>query len=211
MTQITLTNATVVDGTGADAFTADVLITGDRIADIAAPGSVRQGNIVNCEGLLLTPGFIDIHSHSDLTLLLDPRASSAIHQGVTLEVIGNCGHGCAPLRDITMARTAMYGPVPHGGFFSWTTMAGYFDKLEEVRPAINVVALVPNGQLRLSHIGLEQRVASADELGAMCRDLEVSLDAGAYGFSSGLEYVQEKDNQCQHQNSLCLIAVCLVQ
>ena len=205
MTQITFANATVVDGTGADTVNADVLVLGDRIVDITAPGSVHQGRVIDCEGLLLTPGFIDIHSHSDLTLLLDPRASSAIHQGVTLEVIGNCGHGCAPLRDIALARIAMYGPVPRDGFFSWTTMAGYFEKLEEARPAINVVALVPNGQLRLSHIGLEQRVASSDELKSMCRDLEVSLDAGAYGFSSGLEYVQERACPAEEIDALCSI------
>lgn len=205
MEPITFTNATVVDGTGAEPYKADVLVAGDRITAVAEPGSVQQGVMLNCEGLLLTPGFIDIHSHSDLTLLLDPRASSAIHQGVTLEVIGNCGHGCAPMRDITLAKTAMYGPVPAGGFFGWNTMAGYFDKLEEARPAINVVALVPNGQLRLAHVGLQQREASADELGAMCRDLETSLDAGAYGFSSGLEYVQERACPPNEIDAMCRI------
>lgn len=205
MGDITLSNATVIDGTGAAAFDADVLIAAGRIADVAAPGSVRQGEVVDCKGLLLAPGFIDIHSHSDLTLLLDPRAASSIHQGVTLEVIGNCGHGCAPMRDIAVARTAMYGPIPSGRFFSWTTMADYFDKLEEARPAVNVVALVPNGQLRLSHVGLVQRVASADELRGMCSDLEVSLDAGAYGLSSGLEYVQERACTVGEIDALCSI------
>ena len=205
MGDVTLANATVIDGTGAAAFDADVLIAAGRIADVAAPGSVRQGQVVDCKGLLLAPGFIDIHSHSDLTLLLDPRAASSIHQGVTLEVIGNCGHGCAPLRDIAVARTAMYGPIPPGRFFNWTTMAGYFDRLEQAQPAVNVVALVPNGQMRLSHLGLVERVASADELRGMCRDLEESLEAGAYGLSSGLEYVQERACTANEIDALCSI------
>ena len=203
MTETTFANATVVDGTGAAPFAADVRVCDGKIAGVTAPGAVTAGRIVDCQGLLLAPGFIDIHSHSDLTLLLDPRASSAVHQGVTLEVIGNCGHGCAPMRDIAVARTAIYGPIPAGDFFCWNSMAGYFDKLEQARPAINVVALVPNGQLRLSRLGMVQRSASADELQGMCADLELSMDAGAYGLSSGLEYVQENACTTQEIDALC--------
>ena len=108
---IVFANATVVDGTGAAPFPADVRVVGERIDAVGPPGSIPQGRRIDGTGRLLTPGFIDIHSHSDLTLLLDPRASSAIHQGVTLEVIGNCGHGCAPLRDLTLARSAISNPA----------------------------------------------------------------------------------------------------
>ncbi|MFO1193584.1 MAG: amidohydrolase family protein [Rhodoferax sp.] len=202
---IVFANATVVDGTGAAPFPADVRVVGERIDAVAPPGSIAQGRQVDCTGRLLTPGFIDIHSHSDLTLLLDPRASSAIHQGVTLEVIGNCGHGCAPLRDLALARSAMYGPVPAAGFFGWRTMAGYLERLAQARPAINVLALVPNGQLRLAHVGRQPRPARDDELAAMGRDLEAALDAGAHGFSSGLEYVQENACSTDEIDALCRI------
>ena len=84
---------------------------------------------------------------------------SAIHQGVTLEVVGNCGHGCFPIRDAERAARAIYGhseAVP----VTWRTAAGYFERLEEARPAVNVLSLVPNGQLRLAVVGLEDRPAT---------------------------------------------------
>ena len=87
---------------------------------------------IDAAGLCVAPGFIDIHSHSDYTLLVDPRAVSAIHQGVTLEVVGNCGFGCFPIRDPELARKAIYGysdEVP----IEWTTAGGYFDRLEAAR------------------------------------------------------------------------------
>src|SRR4051794_24848220 len=164
MSSITLRGATIVDGTGREPFTGDVLVEDETIVDIVPARTVERGDVIECSGHLLTPGFIDIHSHSDLTLLLDPRAASAIHQGVTLEVIGNCGHGCAPLRDVDVARAAIYGRIPTRDFFDWPSRAGYFDRLEAAAPAINVVALVPNGQLRLSTIGLTPRAADAPEL-----------------------------------------------
>jgi len=205
MTGIALTNATILDGTGASSYIGDVLVEAGRITDITSSGQVRASTILDCTGLLLTPGFIDIHSHSDLTLLLDPRAASAIYQGVTLEVIGNCGHGCAPLQAPGLARDAMYGPIPDESFFTWSTMAGYLDQLESARPAVNVVALVPNGQLRLSHVGPEQRAATPAELEAMARELAGALDDGAFGFSTGLEYPRERDAATEEIDHLCRV------
>jgi N-acyl-D-aspartate/D-glutamate deacylase len=205
MNTIALIGGEVIDGKGGPPSAVDVLIRGDRIAEVAQRGSIQADENVDCSGLLITPGFIDIHSHSDLTLLLDPRASSAVAQGVTLEVIGNCGHGCAPIRDINLARRAMYGPIPEAGFFGWRTMSGYLQRLQEERPAINVAALVPNGQLRLKHLGIAQRPAQEDELKRMCRDLENALDEGAFGFSTGLEYVQERFATREEIGALCAV------
>src|SRR5262249_14673587 len=95
---LVIRNGNVLDGTGCDPVQADGAVEGDRIAIVGqvAPGDVPE---VDATGLFVTPGFIDVHSHSDYTLLVDPRARSAIHQGVTLEVVGNCGFGCFPIRN----------------------------------------------------------------------------------------------------------------
>jgi N-acyl-D-aspartate/D-glutamate deacylase len=150
----------------------------------------------------VTPGLIDIHSHSDLTLLRDPRAVSAIHQGVTLEVVGNCGHGCFPIRDTALAPTSMYGYDEAVGI-DWTQAAGYFDRLAAARPAVNVASLVPHGQLRLCAIGIAERAASSTEREVMRSALEQGLDDGAWGFSTGLEYAAERGAPEQDVAALC--------
>jgi N-acyl-D-amino-acid deacylase len=179
----------LIDGTGAAPFHGDVFIRGDRIEAIGncdAP----DAEVVDAQGLAVAPGFIDVHSHSDYTLLVDPRAVSSIKQGVTLEIVGNCGHGCAPLAHTKLAHLAVYGPVQEHGWPP-ATVAGYLEKLRAVRPAVNVLTLVPNGQLRLGAVGLEPREARSDERDMMRRSLTQALDEGAAGFSTGLEYAQE--------------------
>src|SRR5262245_1737408 len=156
------------------------------------PSVVRgPSSVVDATGLIIAPGFIDIHSHSDFTLLVDPRAVSSIHQGVTLEVVGNCGFGCFPIVDARLATKAIYGyssDVP----LEWRSAGGYFDALAAARPAVNVLSLVPNGQLRLSTVGVSARPARSDELTRMKDLLRESLDHGAWGYSTGLEYAWEQ-------------------
>jgi N-acyl-D-aspartate/D-glutamate deacylase len=198
---LVIRNGTVLDGTGADPVRADVAIEGDRIA---AVGEVPTGDApeLDVAGLYVAPGFIDVHSHSDYTLLVDPRARSAIHQGVTLEVVGNCGFGCFPIRDPDLARKAIYGYSPDVPL-DWRTAGEYFDRLEEARPAVNVLSLVPNGQLRLSTVGLADRPAEADEAAAMADLLRESLGEGAWGYSTGLEYAQEAAATEEEITGLC--------
>ncbi|MFN8224624.1 MAG: amidohydrolase family protein [Gaiellales bacterium] len=196
-------NGTVVDGTGAPPVRADVVVANGRIDAIGAVDAVDVP-VLDATGCLVTPGFIDIHSHSDFTLLLDPRAVSAVRQGVTLEVIGNCGHGCFPIRDAHLARSAIYGfddDVP----LSWSSLPGYLDRLEEARPAINVLTLVPNGQLRLAAVGLHDRPATESERAEMGRQLENALTEGAWGYSTGLEYAAERGVPPEEIEALCRI------
>ncbi len=181
----------VADGTGRPPFEADVLVDQGSIVDVGHFDRVEAQRRIDASGQLVVPGFIDIHSHSDFTLLVDPTAKSALHQGVTTELVGNCGHGCAPITEPDLFLPNIYGYSPRRPL-TWRTMAGYLDALEQARPAINVCSLVANGNLRLATLGLEDRPATAAELGRMEVLLEAALDEGAWGYSTGLEYAAER-------------------
>ena len=190
MFDVAIRGGTILDGRGGEPLLADLGIKGDRIAQIGNLAGANAKEDVDATGLLVSPGFIDIHSHSDYTLLVDPRAVSALYQGVTLEVVGNCGHGCFPIGNPELAKSAIYGhseSIP----LTWTSAAGYFAQLEQSQPALNVLSLVPHGQLRLSTVGLTDRPITDAELRTMSKLLEEALEEGAWGLSTGLEYASE--------------------
>ena len=205
MFDVLITGGRLVDGTGSPARRADVGITADRIAAIGDLAEAEARKSLGASGLVVAPGFIDIHSHSDFTLLIDPRAHSQIYQGVTTELIGNCGHGCAPLGANVESFTGnIYGyqdlfPI------DWTTMESYLARLEETGPAVNVATLVPNGNLRLAVVGDVRQPATGEEIARMARLLEQSLDAGAMGFSTGLEYPAERGASEEEITELCRV------
>lgn len=191
-----LRGGTVVDGTGAEPFAADVVLGTGRIIDVLRAGqrNVPQNVAIpelDVTGLLVSPGFIDIHSHSDMTLVIDPRAVSSIAQGVTTEVVGNCGHGCAPITDVTRFAGNIYGYRP-GFEIDWRSMGQYLDRLEAGRPAVHVAALVPNGNLRLAAEADLDRASDGVALRRMEQLLRQALDEGAWGYSTGLEYAPER-------------------
>jgi N-acyl-D-amino-acid deacylase len=169
---------------------ADVGIRDGRIVAVGRLSS-DAGTIIDAHNLCVAPGFIDIHSHSDYTLLIDPRAVSAIHQGVTLEVIGNCGFGCAPVADPRQAMQGIYG-YDNSRVLDWRDFAGYFSALEARRPAVNVMSLAPSGQIRRAS-GLDlARPSDAEGRRALSAILDRCLDDGCCGLSTGLEYPAER-------------------
>jgi N-acyl-D-aspartate/D-glutamate deacylase len=172
------------------ALQADVAIEGGRIAAVGhLSGDART--VIDATGHVVSPGFIDIHSHSDYTLLADPRALSAVHQGVTLEVVGNCGFGCAPIGNPAAAREGIYGfdgSVP----LMWRDFTGYFAALQSAQPAVNVMSLVPNGQLRRAALDDLDAPAGRAALEEMAKLLEQGLLDGCCGYSTGLEYPVER-------------------
>ena len=201
---ILIKNGKIIDGTGDPSYSADILISKDKIIDIGKFNKINNVDIVEADGLLVTPGFIDIHSHSDFTLLIDPRAVSSISQGVTTEIIGNCGYGCNPIKNPLLAKEAIYG-FRNDFTIDWSDMNGYLQRLEEKKPSVNVIPLVPNGQLRLSTVGLDIRPATKDELSTMKKLLIEGLEQGGHGFSTGLEYSTEIGASEEEITDLCKI------
>jgi N-acyl-D-aspartate/D-glutamate deacylase len=192
VTDLLIRGAMVIDGTGGPAVQADVAIERGRIAQVGArraiPGAAR---VVDAGGLALAPGFIDMHSHADFTLPSYPDAINSLAQGVTTEVIGNCGYSPAPLaRDNGLAddqRAAGAGLGPDLDW-AWETFGQYLDRLDKARPAVNCVALVGHGMLRLAVLGAEDRAATPAELDGMRDAAAAALADGAWGMSTGLVY-----------------------
>ena len=200
-----IANGTLLDGTGAPPRTGDVAVSQGRISDVGNLGAVADVPRIDASGLYVTPGFIDIHSHSDFSLVVDPRAVSAVSQGVTLEVIGNCGHGCAPVESVDLAASNIYGYQSSLGI-PWKTMAQYLDHLESLEPALNVATLAANGNLRLATLGLADRPADPGELRQMKKLLSQALEEGAFGYSTGLEYNCEQGASEEEVAALCRVA-----
>jgi N-acyl-D-aspartate/D-glutamate deacylase len=185
---LVIRNALMLDGTGAPARRADVGLAGDRIVAVES-GGIAAGDApaLDATGLILAPGFIDIHTHSDATLLADGAAESQLLQGVTTEVIGNCGHSCAPATRPARVAERIFGRSKDFAI-GWRSFGEYLDRMEQARPAVNVAALVGHGTLRLCTMEDPDRPASDDELRGLRRLARESLEEGAIGLSTGLEY-----------------------
>jgi N-acyl-D-amino-acid deacylase len=183
---------TLVDGTGAAALRADIGIRGDRIAEIGDLSRASAGRRLNAVDRIVCPGFIDAHSHSDLSLLSDGRALSKVHQGVTTEIVGNCGLGVAPLTGrsaIDGVRSAIYIVDPDPSVaWTWCAMTEYLDRLETGGISLNVAALAGHLAIHASVMGYANRRPTAAELASMQRLLDQALSQGAIGLSTGLMY-----------------------
>ncbi|MFG2886093.1 amidohydrolase family protein [Streptomyces sp. NPDC048297] len=202
MEQLVIRDADVVDGSGEPSYRADVVVDGGRIVSIvkeaAAAGCQRPRarRELDAEGLVLSPGFIDMHAHSDLALLRDPDHSAKLAQGVTLEVIGQDGLSYAPVDDRTLeeVRRAITGWNGYGDDigFDWRTVGEYLDRLDHGFDgrgiAVNAAYLIPQGTVRALAVGWEDRPASPEELGRMRQLVAEGLEQGAVGLSSGLTY-----------------------
>jgi N-acyl-D-amino-acid deacylase len=188
---IIVRGATVVDGTGAPGYQADVGIQAGRIAEIATGRRLDGTRVIDAHGLVLSPGFIDMHSHSDIQVLARPDHMAKVSQGVTCEVLGQDGLSYAPVDERTLeglrAQLAGWNDDPADFDWNWRSVAEYLDRLDQ-GIAVNAAYLLPQGTIRMLVVGWEARQPTADELDRMREVTAQGLAEGAMGLSSGLTY-----------------------
>lgn len=185
-----LRNTRIVDGTGNPWFPGDVAVEGDRIARIGDLTGASARRIIDLGGAAIAPGFIDLHTHSDFSLPVFPRAAAMVHQGVTTQLVGNCGFSPFPVErsrlDMLRAYTAAFDAgIP----WAWTDAAGYASHLEALPLGCNIALQVGHGAVRVAVMGFDDRPPTTGELEAMQRLVAASLEQGAFAMSSGLIYV----------------------
>ena len=181
---VVIRGGTVYDGTGAAGVRADVAVRGDRIAAIgtvAGPGSTE----IDAADMAVTPGFIDVHTHDDFAVLLEPEMPFKVMQGVTTAVVGNCGSGVVPYEaGLVRFRRMHPGAEPP----RWDGFGGYLERVDEIGPSLNVAVLMGHGSLRRGAMDLAERPPRADELDRMKAWVREGVAAGAVGLSTGLIY-----------------------
>ncbi len=185
---LVIQGGTVLDGTGAPGVLADVAITGDKIAAVGDLSQAKAARRFNASGLRVTPGFIDIHTHSDISVTYDPGQASAIAMGVTTQIVGNCGLAMGLTTNTEAFHFEKRWLAPHGARIRWRSFAEFLRQVETRGVATHIAALAGHGTLRKRVMGMANRAPDSTEMKEMQRILAGAMEAGAYGLSSGLEY-----------------------
>lgn len=186
---IIIKNATIFDGTGAKEWPADIGISGDRIRAIEKLGNAKAEIIIDAQGKAVCPGFIDMHTHSDGDIFIYPGAESKTMQGVTTEVTGNCGFSTAPLKGYNEDERRKRWLEEDDLETKWGDLDAYINQLQETGLSINHAPLLGQGTLRQNLIGAFNRPLTTAEMKQLIYSLEEGMAQGAFGLSTGLEYV----------------------
>ncbi|MFT5111106.1 MAG: N-acyl-D-aspartate/D-glutamate deacylase [Parasphingorhabdus sp.] len=196
----------IVDGTGGEAYVGDIAVKDGKISAIGQFGVQESSEVIDVSGLTVSPGFIDMHTHSDFTLIADGRAQSQVHQGVTTEVIGQCGISCAPVCNhaaIPSVSPWYTGDADHP---NWHSFSEYLDALNDTNLGVNVMAFVGHGTIHRAVLGDALRAGEPEEVEEMARLVDQAMDEGAGGFSSGLEYWPGILASPEHLVPMCRVA-----
>lgn len=206
MTDLLIRGGIVYDGLGNAPVTADIAVTGDIITGIGDLSQETSSRVVDARGLAVCPGFIDIHTHSDFSLLSNPLMASSVAQGVTTELVGNCGTSIGLATDAEIfAQEKKW--VERGGLgITWTSMAEYLQRIRHVGVSANVATLAGHGTIRKAVMGFDNRPPTNQELAKMQAMLEQALSDGAVGVSTGLEYVPGGFSDIAEQAALVKVA-----
>src|SRR3989475_12855400 len=179
----------VLDGTGSPWRIADIGIRRGKIVRVGPLGRAKCDRTIDTSGTYVAPGFIDIHTHSDIGILVEPTAECAVRQGVTTQVIGNCGDSPAPIseryRELAVRRFEYYARAKD---WNWSTYAEYLNFMARQGVGINIAGLVGHGSVRLATMGVEERPPTPDEMRSMKDHVDEAMRAGAFGMSTGLVY-----------------------
>jgi len=194
-------NARVLDGSGADSQTADVAVDAGVVCAIGQLSRYTAKQVIEADRRVLAPGFIDVHTHDDTTVIRNPQMMAKLSQGVTSVIVGNCGISAAPVR-LTGAPPDPMNLLGEADAFRYPTFAAYAAAVDAAQPAVNVAALVGHTALRNNHMDRLDRAATADEVRAMRAQLTEALDHGALGLSTGLAYSSARSAPAEEVLSL---------
>lgn len=210
-------NATIIDGTASPRFSGSILIQDDLISgifksDVEEQNAVKNISIektIDAKNLILAPGFIDTHSHSDLQVLSKPNLLPKLCQGITTEILGQDGISMAPLPiefiDTWKKNLAGLDGVDESIDWTYRTTDSYLNMIEKAKPALNEAYLLPHGNVRMEAMGLENRIANPQEIKKMCEIVERDMNSGCIGMSSGLIYIP-----CAYGETDELIEMCKI-
>ncbi len=187
MLDLVIKGATVIDGSGSAGAVQDVGIQGDLIAEVSPDIDADAREVVDATGLVLSPGFIDVHSHDDFHVLIEPEVRHNILQGITTVIVGNCGFGAAASGPGKLQMKAINEPSVE--LPDWDGYAGYLEEVAKTAPALNVAVLIGHHTARRQAMGgIENRPPSEVEMAGMIASVEEGMEAGAVGLSTGLVY-----------------------
>lgn len=193
----------IIDGSGKKEFIADVGIKDGRIVEIGNLNSVDAEIFIDAKGLKVVPGFIDIHSHTDSDLILNPKAESKIRQGVTTEITGQDGFSWGPLGGSELDRTIKNFKDEYGEELTWRTLGGFLDNFSLRKFSVNIASMVGLGTIREYIVGFDDRPASAKEMMLMKSEVLKAINDGAVGISTGLEYTPGSFASTEELIELC--------
>lgn len=203
---ILIKNGSVIDGTGKKEFIADVGIKDGRIVLIGKATDVSAKTVIDAKGLKVVPGFIDIHSHTDADLIINPRAESKIRQGVTTEITGQDGFSWGPLGGPEIELTRKNFLDQYGEELKWNTIGDFLNDFSQRKFSVNIATMVGLGTIREFIVGLDDRPATSDELKRMQFEVIKAIEEGAIGISTGLEYTPGSFASTDELIELCKVA-----